>query len=438
MGFRFRKSINLGGGFRVNLSKSGVGYSWGIKGVRFTRTAKGRSRSTFSVPGTGLSYTTESGGHRRNTKRPSQTAPINHTGGGTTMLWSRFLICFFLGILGVHQFIEGKTGKGLLYLFTGGLFGIGWLIDCIRYLSAALNQNRAPVYAPPLQYNTPETQSPAMYTPPAEVPSQMPYPEGQFPPPAEAQPPVMPPNTPFYPVSAQKKTTWKTVLRWIVIGIAALFGLGCLFGDAIMSLIFALLFIALVVPYDPWQNTLRRLLKKPLRIALSVVLVLLCVFCIPTSDTAPDDSAAAVTEEVTAAPEATPSPAPTASPTPTAKPSPTPTPKPSPTAEPSPESTPAPADVPAAAPATEETPAPTPVPTPESTEAPVSESNPSAGGTENVEDSGTTEEEVIYVWIPQSGSRYHSHSGCSNMIDPSKVTLSEAEAWGFTPCQRCY
>lgn len=31
MGFRYRKSINLGGGFRINLSKSGIGYSW-VKG----------------------------------------------------------------------------------------------------------------------------------------------------------------------------------------------------------------------------------------------------------------------------------------------------------------------------------------------------------------------------------------------------------------------
>lgn len=28
MGFRYRKSINLGGGFRINLSKSGIGYSY--------------------------------------------------------------------------------------------------------------------------------------------------------------------------------------------------------------------------------------------------------------------------------------------------------------------------------------------------------------------------------------------------------------------------
>lgn len=37
MGFRIRKSINLGGGFRINLSKNGVGYSWGMKGIRYTK-----------------------------------------------------------------------------------------------------------------------------------------------------------------------------------------------------------------------------------------------------------------------------------------------------------------------------------------------------------------------------------------------------------------
>ncbi len=75
MGFRYRKSINLGGGFRINLSKSGVGYSWGTKGYRITKTAKGTTRRTYSIPGTGLSYTEESGGRSnrqtgsRNTNR---------------------------------------------------------------------------------------------------------------------------------------------------------------------------------------------------------------------------------------------------------------------------------------------------------------------------------------------------------------------------------
>ena len=63
MGFRFRKSIPAGKHFRINLSKSGVGYSWGVKGARFTKTANGKNRTTLSVPGTGISYTTESKAH---------------------------------------------------------------------------------------------------------------------------------------------------------------------------------------------------------------------------------------------------------------------------------------------------------------------------------------------------------------------------------------
>ncbi len=61
MGFRMRKSINLGGGFRVNLSKTGIGYSWGVPGYRLTKTAKGNIRKTYSIPGTGLSYVEEKG-----------------------------------------------------------------------------------------------------------------------------------------------------------------------------------------------------------------------------------------------------------------------------------------------------------------------------------------------------------------------------------------
>ena len=52
MGLRFRKSINLGGGARINLSKSGIGFSIGTKGYRYTKTATGRDRTTVSIPGT--------------------------------------------------------------------------------------------------------------------------------------------------------------------------------------------------------------------------------------------------------------------------------------------------------------------------------------------------------------------------------------------------
>ena len=56
MGWRLRKSINLGLGFRINLSKSGIGYSWGFPGYRTTKLANGGTRQTYSLPGTGISY----------------------------------------------------------------------------------------------------------------------------------------------------------------------------------------------------------------------------------------------------------------------------------------------------------------------------------------------------------------------------------------------
>ena len=48
--------------------------------------------------------------------------------------WIAFFLCFFLGGLGAHRFYVGKIGTGILYLFTGGLFGIGTLIDFIMIL----------------------------------------------------------------------------------------------------------------------------------------------------------------------------------------------------------------------------------------------------------------------------------------------------------------
>lgn len=43
-----------------------------------------------------------------------------------------------------------------------------------------------------------------------------------------------------------------------------------------------------------------------------------------------------------------------------------------------------------------------------------------------------------YVWIPNTGSKYHKTSTCSGMKDPSKVTVEEAKSYGYTPCSKCY
>ena len=77
MGLRYRKSINLGGGFRVNLSKSGVSYSWGVRGYRVTKTSRGSVRQTVSIPGTGISYVTESSGKPKNASASSKKSAKN-------------------------------------------------------------------------------------------------------------------------------------------------------------------------------------------------------------------------------------------------------------------------------------------------------------------------------------------------------------------------
>jgi hypothetical protein len=56
MGFRFRRSIGLLPGVKLNLSRSGPSVSLGRRGLHYTIGRKG-NRFTVGLPGTGLSYT---------------------------------------------------------------------------------------------------------------------------------------------------------------------------------------------------------------------------------------------------------------------------------------------------------------------------------------------------------------------------------------------
>lgn len=48
--------------------------------------------------------------------------------------WVAFFLCLFLGFVGAHKFYDGKTGMGILYICTGGLFLVGVIIDLIQIL----------------------------------------------------------------------------------------------------------------------------------------------------------------------------------------------------------------------------------------------------------------------------------------------------------------
>ena len=69
-----------------------------------------------------------------NANTNSNTNIVGGHGGKLLSKWTAFFLCLFLGCIGAHKFYEGKTGMGILYLFTFGLFGIGWFIDLIALL----------------------------------------------------------------------------------------------------------------------------------------------------------------------------------------------------------------------------------------------------------------------------------------------------------------
>lgn len=56
MGLRFRKLINILPGVRLNLSKSGVGVSFGVPGARCSVTPGKRIIGSVGIPGTGIYY----------------------------------------------------------------------------------------------------------------------------------------------------------------------------------------------------------------------------------------------------------------------------------------------------------------------------------------------------------------------------------------------
>jgi TM2 domain-containing membrane protein YozV len=56
-------------------------------------------------------------------------------------VWVTYLLWFLLGFVGVHKFYLGKMGWGILYIFTGGLFVIGWLVDIFTIPSQVRRYN---------------------------------------------------------------------------------------------------------------------------------------------------------------------------------------------------------------------------------------------------------------------------------------------------------
>lgn len=119
MGFRFRKSTKVGP-FRLNVSKSGVGWSVGVPGLRYTKKANGGNRTTASIPGTGISYVADSG------KTPSKNARPS-SGSGSRSGCSKWILILALWPITLSVLFWKSEKVNLSKKAKAGILAVVWL-----------------------------------------------------------------------------------------------------------------------------------------------------------------------------------------------------------------------------------------------------------------------------------------------------------------------
>lgn len=72
MGFRFFKRLYILPGISLNLSKSGISFSFGFTGAKVTLGKRG-IRKTIGLPGSGMYYTTHKGWNKSNEHKSDMT-----------------------------------------------------------------------------------------------------------------------------------------------------------------------------------------------------------------------------------------------------------------------------------------------------------------------------------------------------------------------------
>lgn len=139
MATKFRKSIKIAPGVKLNLGKKSAGISIGGKygGVSFN--SKTGARARVSAPGTGLSYSTKIGSSSPSSKSFESTPTKEVLNVNPT---TYLVLTIFLGTFGIHRFYRKQYFIGMLYLFTAGLGTIGWFIDIYIAIKYFVNRKK--------------------------------------------------------------------------------------------------------------------------------------------------------------------------------------------------------------------------------------------------------------------------------------------------------
>lgn len=76
MGWRFRRSVKIAPGIRINFNRKSTSLSIGGKGIHKTFSSTGRTTTSVGIPGTGLYYTSTSGSSSRSRRTSAYTNTV--------------------------------------------------------------------------------------------------------------------------------------------------------------------------------------------------------------------------------------------------------------------------------------------------------------------------------------------------------------------------
>lgn len=96
MGVRFRKSVKIAPGVKLNVGKSSAGVSFGGKGSHLSMNTSGRITTSAGVPGTGVSYVNQTGGSQKKKPRASGVIAV---------------ILIIFSVFAISSIFSGKDSK---------------------------------------------------------------------------------------------------------------------------------------------------------------------------------------------------------------------------------------------------------------------------------------------------------------------------------------
>lgn len=149
MGFRFRQSVKILPGVRLNIGKRGMSVSVGGKGATTNISRRG-VRTTLGIPGTGLSYSSYAP-FRSKPKgtRPARPIPSSPQVSPYGRVW---VVVGILGVLGLILMSAGALGAASLFVVCALC-----VVVFAAWIGAAIRHGRAqtPQPLPPPDKNDP-------------------------------------------------------------------------------------------------------------------------------------------------------------------------------------------------------------------------------------------------------------------------------------------